>query len=444
MKIHRLRELALNSSIVFSALVFVVILGTAGLILEDARNSIFEDMRLRAQIFAKRGGTALFPKEDLFSLHFLVNTMMLDKVIKYGLVSDQAGRIRSHSDPDRIGDKDDSREGAAARNAKGPLTQAYKGADGLDYFYFSDPITVGNKRLGTVAVAVNSETLKYRLDPTTHKLLLIFLAALGALGLLLVIRSLLRKEQKSSALKSAMVHAVSHEFNNALTVIDAAIFMLHESEPEKSGAARAGLYSALDFERKSLKSFVKNILNEARMEAGKFKIEKKPLALRDLAAGSVAAMEELIRKKKISLSVEMPKEPALVDADREALALVISNLLGNALKYTPESGRIEVGLTRDKAGQVTFHVENSGRGIAAADIEKIKTEFFRTGEGRASAEGFGLGLKICSDMLQLHGSSLEVESEPGKRSRFYFSLPVSAAGQITGPGPEAGTKKEKE
>lgn len=428
----RLRALTLNFSIGFSALVFLVILGTAGLILEGARNAVFEDARVLTGIFSRRAGTALFPKEDLFSLHFLVNTLMLDKVVKYGVVYDLAGRIRSHSDPERIGDKDESREGAVARNSKAPLMQAFKGADGLDYFYFSEPITVGDRRFGTAAVAINSQTMKYRLDPTAQKLLLIFLSALGAMGLLLVIRSLLRKEQKLAAVKSSLVHAVSHEFNNALSVIDAAIYMLQESEPDKENVPRAGLYRALNFERKSMRNFIKNILNEARMEAGKFKIEKRPLALRDLAADSVAAMEELMRKKNISFSLEMPEDPVVVSADLEALALVISNLVGNAVKYTPADGRIAVGIAAEKDGRMTFYIENSGRGISAADLKKIKTEFFRTGEGRSSAQGFGLGLKICNDMLLLHGSSLEVKSEPGKYARFYFSLPAAPANLIKG------------
>ena len=427
MKTGKFREIAVNVSIGFSALGFLLILGTSDRILKDARNSVFEDMRLRAEISARRAGTAMFPKEDLFSLHFLVNTTVLDKVIKYVIVADQAGKIRSHSDPDKIGGRDLSREGAAARNSGVPLMQAFKGADGLDYFYFSEPVTVGTRRLGTVAVAINSETMKYRLADTTHRLLLIFLSVLGALGLLLVIRVLMRKERKTAELKSAMVHTVSHEFNNALTVLDVVIYLLKESEPEKKDAARAELYRTLDYERGFLKRFVKNMLNEARMEAGKFKIEKKPLALRELVESCVSAMEELMRKKKISFTLDITKEPFVVNADLEALALVISNLVGNALKYTPEGGRIAVRLAAEKAGHITFNIENSGLGIAAADIEKIKTEFFRTGEGQSAAEGFGLGLKICNDMLVLHGSTLEIKSEPGKNACFSFSLPMAAA-----------------
>ena len=434
MKVNRLREIAINVSLVISALAFLLILGAAGLIYEDARNSVFDDMRLRTEIFSRRAGTAMFPKEDLFSLHFLVNTMGLDKVIKYGMVADNAGRIRSHSDADKIGGIDSSREGSAARNSKLPLTQVFKGADGLKYFYFSEPVIVGARRLGTVAVAVNSDTLKYRLADTTYKLLFIFVAALGALGLLLALRALFRREQEFSALRSAMVHTVSHEFNNALTVIDAAIFMLEESEPANSDASREALYRTLDYERKSLKSFVKNILNEARMEAGKFKIDMRPLALCDLVASAVSVMEELMRRKKVSFTLDMTKEPFVVSADRVAMALVLSNLVGNAVKYTPENGRITVRLAAEKAGSITFNIENTGRGIAAADIEKIKTGFFRTGEGQAASEGFGLGLKICNDMLLLHGSSLEVKSELGKNACFSFSLPVEAGDGGRAPG----------
>ncbi len=426
MRTGKLRETAVNLSIAFSALVLLLILGAARLMLSDARKSVFEDTRLRAEISARLAGKAMFPKVDLFSLHFLINNLALDKVIKYAVVSDQSGKIRSHSEPDKIGGKDESREGIAARNSRFALTQSFKGPDGLEYYYFSEPVAVGSRRLGTLAIAINGETMRYRLAATTHKLAIIFLAALGAMGLLLEIRSLLRREQRSSAIKSAMVHTVSHEFNNALTVIDAVIFLLEETEPVKNDPARAGLYRTLAYERKSLKNYVKNILSEARMEAGRFKIEKKPLALSGLVAGAVSVMEELMLKKKISFTLDMAKEPVVIDADQEAMALVLSNLVGNAVKYTPENGRIAVRLAAEKAGQVTFRIENSGRGIAAGDIEKIKTEFFRTGEGQAAAEGFGLGLKICNDMLLLHGSALEIKSEPGKNVCFYFSLSVPA------------------
>lgn len=427
MKTYKVRETAITVSLVLSGLAILYILATARLVMEDARNSLREDMRVRVGMMAKRAGAAMFPREDLFSMHILVNTLLLDRTIAYAALCDRAGRIRSHSDPERIGDLDDSREGAAARGARTALMQSFKGRDGLDYTYFSEPILVAGRRVGTAALAVNSETIEPRLAPARHKLLGIFFAALAAMVLLLEMRALLRRERAAAALKSAMVHAVSHEFNNALTVIDAALFMLEESEPKKGDASRAELYEAVDYERGMLRRMIKNILNEARMEAGKFRIDKKPLALRDLVRNSVTAVGELLRRKKIAFSTDMPKEPVMVDADHEAMALVVANLVGNALKYTPEGGRISVKLQHDAAaGRVLFLIENSGPGIAAADLKRLQEEFFRAESGKGAAEGFGLGLKVCSDMLQLHGSSLLAESEPGRYARFSFALPSSA------------------
>lgn len=427
MKPDRLRELTINVSLVLAALALLGILGASGLLLEAARNSFFEDMRVRAGIMARRAGAAMFPREDLFSLHLLVNTQMLDRAVRSAAVYDLSGRARSHSDPDKIGVPAAGREIAAARGSRVALTQTAKLRDGLDCFYFSEPIVVGRRRVGTAVVTADSATLREKTEPVRRKLLLIFLGALGALALLLEMRGLLRRERAAAALKSAMVHTVSHEFNNALTVIDAAVFMLKETEPAGGDASRADLYGAIDYERDSLRRFVKNILNEARMESGRFRIEKRPLALRELARASLKAVDGLLRRKRISVSLEMPKDPVMVAADREAMALVVSNLVGNALKYTPEGGAIKVSLAGSaREGRVSFRIENTGPGIAPADLARLREEFFRTGEARAAAEGFGLGLKVCSDMLRLHGSSLEAESEPGRFTRFTFSLPRAA------------------
>lgn len=428
MKLNKIREIAINVSLVFSSLAVLVILGTSGLILEDARNSVFEDMRTRTGIFARRAGAALYPREDLFSLHFLMNTLAMDGVIKYASLTDGRGRIRSHTDPERIGETDRTAAGEAARRADSALFLSARETDGLVYYYFAEPVVVGRRRVGTVCVAVNSETIRPRLAPAREKLGLIFLASLAAALLLFEMRSLFRRERSAAALKSAMVHTVSHEFNNALTVIDAAIFMLQESEPKDSDPSRAGLYKAVDYERNSLRRLVKGILNEARMEAGKFKIDRKPLALRELAYDAAGAMKDLMERKGVSFSMGLPAETELVDADREALALVVSNLLGNAVKYTPGGGKISVSLAADpaRAGYLTFSVHNTGHGIPPEDLKKLKNAFFRTRDGQGMAEGYGLGLKVCSDMLRLHGSELEIESEYGKYARFGFSLPLAA------------------
>jgi len=245
------------------------------------------------------------------------------------------------------------------------------------------------------------------------------------------VKSLLQSEQAISRLKSDMIHTVSHEFNNSLTVMSAGIFLLKETEAGKPDETRSKLMSTLESAQLQMALYVKNILNEGRMQEGKFKLEKKTFALRDLAKESAESVHELLKQKNISLEVRLPDVPILVSADREALALVVSNLLGNAIKYTPQNGgiKVEVCSSGVPASKVIFSVEDTGIGISLEDQKKITGGFYRTNEGKNTASGFGLGLKISNDLLVLHGSRLEISSEKGKGSSFFFELPALPPGK---------------
>lgn len=243
--------------------------------------------------------------------------------------------------------------------------------------------------------------------------------------LLSKIKALLAREKRASALKSQLIRTVSHEFNNALISSYASLFLLKETEPEPASGDRSKYYEMLDATHQKLKLYVKNILNEARMEDGRFKVEKTELALRDIVEEAAGSMSDLLKQKGLTLVRKYPASPVLVSADREAMALVVSNLLGNALKYTPKNGRITVhiSLPGQPPAKVMVEVEDTGPGISPEDIEKLTAGFHRTAEAKAAAEGFGLGLRISNELLALHGSRLQIASEKGKGSRFFFELP---------------------
>ena len=445
MNIKQYRETIVNVVLALSLVILLVIAGVSGLILESAKNAAFAAMAQRADMFAARAGAAVFPRTDPFSLHFLVNTVMLDPTVGSAAVLRQDGLIRSHSNPEQIGDTDAGKESEAARSAKTAFMQKFRDAGGRESYYFSSPILVGQRRLGTAVVVSTEDTLDELLGPTRQKLIFIFLAALAAVPVLLQLRYLLRAEQRAAAMKSAMMRTVSHEFNNAITVIDAAVFMLDETEPEKNNAKRAAVYDTLKFETKSLGRYVKNILNEARMESGRFRVEKKEIALRDLVARTVYSMEGLMRQKNVTFHLEIPGKPVPVLADPEALSLVVSNLMGNAVKYVPPGGNVLVRLGPDKTNpaNVRFYVQNSGRGITPEDITKLKQEFYRTEDAKAAASGFGLGLRISNEMLQLHGSELEISSEIAKYSAFSFTLPAEERQGPPAPAMAPAKKKRK-
>ena len=238
--------------------------------------------------------------------------------------------------------------------------------------------------------------------------------------------TLLKKEREHSKLKSAMIHTVSHEFNNSLTVLASGLFLLRETEPAPGDETRLKVLTAMDETRTQMSRYIKNILNEARIEAGRFKLEKSALALRDIVKECLTPFRTILDTKQLELRLNMPELPVLVNADRDALALVISNLLSNAVKYTPKGGRLTVNISpRKESGMVVFSVEDTGVGISLEDMKQLAAEFYRTETGKSAAAGFGLGLNITKELLGLHGSRLEVFSEKGKGSRFFFELPAA-------------------
>lgn len=311
----------------------------------------------------------------------------------------------------------------------------------LDVFYFVPILIVtwhGGRRwgLGFAAAGVltwlaDERVFSPNFAQTYHIVLwnaLVRLAFFSTIAALMSeIKDLIARERAVSKLKSAMIHTVSHEFNNALTGLSTALFLLKETDCATEEEMRKTLYNSMEASQHKLLMYVKNILNEARMQEGKFKIEKHPVALRDLARGAAEYLAEVLRQKEIELRMELPEKTLVVNADREALALVISNLLSNAAKYTRNGGRITVRVEHSGADAVVFSVEDTGIGISLEDLNKLTTGFYRTEEGRGQADGFGLGLRIANDLLELHGSRLEINSERGKGSRFFFQLPLYAA-----------------
>jgi signal transduction histidine kinase len=227
--------------------------------------------------------------------------------------------------------------------------------------------------------------------------------------LLARIKKLMARERRASALKSQLIRIVSHEFNNALLSSYAGLYLLKKTEPDPPSDLRAQYYEMLDATNEKLKLYVKNILNEARMEDGRFKADKTELDLGEVLKEAVESLADVIKQRGQTLVREQPPGPVMVCADREALGLVVGNLLGNAVKYTPQNGRITVRLSLrgEPPGTASLEVEDTGPGISPEDIKKITAGFYRTPESRAAAEGFGLGLRISDELLALHGSRLE-------------------------------------
>src|SRR5205085_9489877 len=133
--------------------------------------------------------------------------------------------------------------------------------------------------------------------------------------------------------------------------------------------------------------------------------------------------------KRVEITAAMPEEPALVDGDEVRLVQVVVNLVANAVKFTPEDGRVSLVVSHD-ADVVTLAVSDTGRGIPP-DMLPLIFERFHQGDG-SSVRGLGLGLAIVRTLTQLHGGRVEVTSEGvGRGARFVVTLPASKAVAVT-------------
>lgn len=177
-----------------------------------------------------------------------------------------------------------------------------------------------------------------------------------------------------------------------------------------------------------------DLLDAARMQTGKLTVHCEPVLLRPFFSDVVRAHESAARERELDLQLDMPSDDALLaNADPVRLKQVLSNLIGNALKFTPAGGTIIVGARRDGYNPrwIEIEVTDTGCGIDPAQQRRIFDRLYQVTSADAPSDpatltdGLGLGLAISSEIVHMHGSELEVRSEVGEGATFFFLLPVA-------------------
>lgn len=170
-----------------------------------------------------------------------------------------------------------------------------------------------------------------------------------------------------------------------------------------------------------------NLLDLSRIDAGIFPLDVRIGDMRDPIRSVVEAHAELAEQRGVSLMSEVPPSPVMLPFDRERIVQLLTNLVGNGLKFTPRGGQVRVQLTDQPEGAV-LEVRDSGPGILAAELPHVFERFFRgTNVGDARASGSGLGLAIARSIVEMHGGQIEVASAIGEGSAFTVRLPRNAA-----------------
>jgi two-component system OmpR family sensor kinase len=213
----------------------------------------------------------------------------------------------------------------------------------------------------------------------------------------------------------------SHELRTPVTALRNFNELLQGAAADDP-AARAEFLAESQVQLDRLEWITHNLLDLSRLEAGLIALDVTRHDAEELIRTAAAAFRTLAHEKDVTLSVQEPSSPLAVHCDRARIELALSNLLDNALKFTPAGGQVEIG-AEPAAQNVRLWVQDSGPGIAPADREHIFERFYR---GRDShAEGIGLGLAIVRSIVQAHGGHVTVEGEPGAGSRFVIQLPTA-------------------
>jgi len=169
------------------------------------------------------------------------------------------------------------------------------------------------------------------------------------------------------------------------------------------------------------------MVNVQHIEEGKAKLVLTEFVLQSLVQQVALAVGELYSTKEQEVLLNLPEQPLTMSADRDKIALVLNNLLTNAIKFTDPHGRIMIS-AEQHAGEVQVHVADTGVGIPAREIERVFDRFYQV-EPHLTRQhgGLGLGLAIAKGMVELHGGKIWVESVEGLGSRFSFSVPLGGA-----------------
>jgi signal transduction histidine kinase len=215
---------------------------------------------------------------------------------------------------------------------------------------------------------------------------------------------------------------MSHELRTPLNAIIGFSEVLHEQMFGELNERQLAYVGDVLEAGRHLLSLINDVLDLAKIEAGKMELELSEVALPTLLRSAVSMHSERASRGGIDIDLTTEPEEITIAADERRLRQVVFNLLSNAVKFTPPDGRVDVSARLDD-GQVEIAVADTGPGIAGEDLQTIFEEFEQAGDGK-QAEGTGLGLPLSRKLVELHGGRLWAESEPGHGSIFRFTLPV--------------------
>lgn len=280
----------------------------------------------------------------------------------------------------------------------------------------SVPLRTSRGEIGSLTVARTGSGAEYDAD---ERVVLQDLAARVAPAI--ENARLYDEARRATSLRDEVLRIVAHDLRNPLNTIELGAGFVREMLPESAEKEREQLDIVLRSVDRADR-LIQDLLDVARIQAGRLSVERAPVEARELAEEAVDMHRNLVEQKSIQLDIDTADDLPEVFADRDRILQVFGNLLGNAIKFTPEGGRVTVG-AEPVDGVVRFTVRDTGPGIEEEDQRHLFDPFWQA--SGATRKGAGLGLAIAKGLVEAHGGSMEVHSQVGKGSEFGFTVPIA-------------------
>ncbi|WP_227761741.1 c-type heme family protein [Zhaonella formicivorans] len=228
--------------------------------------------------------------------------------------------------------------------------------------------------------------------------------------------------------KSRFLATMSHELRTPLTSIIAFTELLLENMDPEDGLSRQNLQE-IKVNGENLLNLINNLLDLAKIEAGRYQLNLETVDMVDVIGSVERVIAPLAMKKGIDFKTRFMEEIPLLKADPEKIHRVVENLAGNAVKFTPQGGKVEIKVDFDRETQtVLVEVNDTGIGIKEEDQERIFERFVQVDNSNSRRyRGTGLGLALAKELVEMHGGWIRVSSRPEEGSAFTVGLPVAAS-----------------
>lgn len=292
-----------------------------------------------------------------------------------------------------------------------------------------------------------TEAARARSDAAFRRVVYVNLAGLGTaalVGSLLAVwsgrrltdlyekeRAATRRAERAVAARDELLGVVAHDLRSPLGAITMKAGLLRKADASPTMRRHAGAIESIAVRMAYL---IKSLLDAASIDLGRFSIDPAPVHALPVVRETVELFSTQAETKSIDLEASAEEIDLTVFADRDRLVQALSNLVGNAIRFTPEGGKVTVAAKRED-GSVRFSVVDNGPGIAPEDIPRI-FERFRGSEEDGGATGTGLGLYLAKGIVEAHGGRIWAESVKGEGARFHFTIP-RAPGRAPSPPREA-------